>query len=314
MQRISEVELRKMIVGAEAKRLKTGLSLRLDGTRLRKSREASEKMMSQWLRDSGLDPEKLRALHEQRSAEWESLVARRKKEALRLAARQKKKLHAELAAQSKALRGVNKSSVFPHPTFSLDTPFLIWTSPLMTLSDSNTAPFDSWAKFKFTTSASQGTQKVSFYFYWVNPYSDYAVISAATFLSSTGHLKAHAPWSLWSNWSSVEAGARFGLWFGLPRDVDASAYVTEFQGAARALSAFLIGGDTYGKSIFAGSSLSKTMFAVPPRNVVVFEVALALDYENDDGDIEADFESGDFRIACPVVVFSLLNAPGDPPT
>src|SRR5687768_1476039 len=101
MQRISEDELRKMIVAAEAKRLKTGLALRLDGTGLRKSREASEKMMSQWLRDSGLDLDKLRALHNQRSAELESLVARRQKEALRLAARQKKKLHAELAAQSK---------------------------------------------------------------------------------------------------------------------------------------------------------------------------------------------------------------------
>jgi hypothetical protein len=51
------------------------------------------------------------------------------------------------------------------------------------------------------------------------------------------------------------------------------------------------------------------MFAVAPGKGVVFEVALALDYRNDSGDIEADFESGDFKIACPVVVFSLLNSP-----
>jgi hypothetical protein len=38
-------------------------------------------------------------------------------------------------------------------------------------------------------------------------------------------------------------------------------------------------------------------------------MALTVEYENDDGDIEADFESGDFKIACPVVVFSLLNSP-----
>jgi hypothetical protein len=30
---------------------------------------------------------------------------------------------------------------------------------------------------------------------------------------------------------------------------------------------------------------------------------------NDNGDIEADFESGDFQISCPGVVFSLLNTP-----
>ena len=35
----------------------------------------------------------------------------------------------------------------------------------------------------------------------------------------------------------------------------------------------------------------KTMFAVPPGNVVVFEVALAINYDNEDGNIEADFES-----------------------
>jgi hypothetical protein len=42
---------------------------------------------------------------------------------------------------------------------------------------------------------------------------------------------------------------------------------------------------------------------------VVFEAMLALDCETDSGDIEADFASGAFRIACPVVVFSLLNSP-----
>ena len=48
---------------------------------------------------------------------------------------------------------------------------------------------------------------------------------------------------------------------------------------------------------------------VPPTDVVVFEVARALDCENDSGNIDADFASGDFQIACPVVVFSLLNNP-----
>jgi hypothetical protein len=42
---------------------------------------------------------------------------------------------------------------------------------------------------------------------------------------------------------------------------------------------------------------------------VVFEVALQLDYENDSGDIEADFESGEFQIACPFVIISLVNSP-----
>ena len=62
-------------------------------------------------------------------------------------------------------------------------------------------------------------------------------------------------------------------------------------------------------SVSSGASLNTTMFAVPPNEVVVFEVAIELDRENDSGNIEADFASGDFQIACPVVVFSLLNSP-----
>ena len=69
------------------------------------------------------------------------------------------------------------------------------------------------------------------------------------------------------------------------------------------------GGDVKGYSVNAGVGLNKAMFAVPPRNVVVFEVGVIIDYDNNDGNIEADFEHGDFQIACPVVVFSLLNSP-----
>jgi hypothetical protein len=80
-------------------------------------------------------------------------------------------------------------------------------------------------------------------------------------------------------------------------------------GGSGALSTTFTGLDTEGTSISSGVSLSTTMFAVPPNTVVAFEVALSLDYNNDSGDVEADFESGNFQIACPVVVYSLLNSP-----
>jgi hypothetical protein len=169
-------------------------------------------------------------------------------------------------------------------------------------------PFGSFAKFKFSTSQS-GIQKVGFYFYWPNPFEDYAVINAATFISATGHLKSHAPWGYWTNTSEVIATALFNLWFGWPTAVTSSTYASALLGRSGALSTPFIGPDTEGTSVSSGVSLNTTMFAVPPRTVVVFEVALALDYDNDSGDIEADFESGDFKIACPVVVFSLLNSP-----
>lgn len=266
-------------------------------------------MLSSFLREAGLDLEKFQALQEQRSMELEGVVAKHKTEALRRASQQKDTLYSSIGEQSKALRDlVSRNDFFPNPSFSLDTPFLIGSIPLIGISDSAAVPFGSWAKFNFSTSQS-GTQKVGFYFFWTNPYEDYAVINAATFMSATGHLKSHAPWTIGVNESQVEADALLNLWFGWPTDVTSSSSASVFLGNTGAFGSTFTGGETEGTSVSQGVSLDTTMFAVPPGNIVVFEVALLLDYENDSGDIEADFESGDFKIACPVVVFSLLNSP-----
>ncbi len=312
MKKISTAELKKAILAVEAERLKHPAPFRPDRAQratLQKSRQASDKMVSGFLKQAGLDLKKFQALQEQRSAELERMVAQHKADALKLASQRKGTRFSSIAAQSKALGDLGaRSDFFPYPTFTLDTPFLIWTIPLADIADSAAVPFGSWAKFDFKSSQS-GTQKVGFYFYWPNPYGDYAVINAATFMSATGHLRSHAPWGFGKNTSEVMATALFNLWFGWPTGVTSSTYACEFLGRSGALSTMLIGPDVEGTSISEGVSLSTTMFAVPPNDVVVFEVALELDYDNDSGNIDADFASGDFQIACPVVVFSLLNNP-----
>jgi len=310
--KISKTELKKAILAVEGERAKHPVAFRPDPAqhlRLQKGRRASEEMASGFLSVAGLNLEKFEALQERRSGQLERIIAKHKNDALRRASRQKDTLHSSIVAQSEALRAAaSRPDFFPDPSFSLDTPFLIWTTPLLA-ADTAAVPFGSWAKFRVATSAYRGPQKVGFYFYWANPFSDYAVINATTFMSATGHLKSHAPWTWGVNTSWVETWALFGLWFGFPRDVTSSSYAGEFLGNAGAYGSNFTGGDTGASSVSAGVSLSRTMFAVPPREVVVFEVALSVDWENDEGDIEADFESGDFKITCPVVVFSLLNTP-----
>jgi hypothetical protein len=311
MKTFSKAELRKAILEAESERSKHPAAPRpTDAQRLRlqKSRQGSETLVSQFLMDAGLDLKKLETLHERRTAELDRIVEKHKTDALRRASRKKDPVRATLVKQSQAWRDLApRGDFFPYPSFSLDTPFLIWTTPLLPL-DSAAVPFASWAKFRVATSES-GSQKVSFYFYWPSPYTDYAVIDAATYMSATGHLRAHAPWTVGVNTSEVYATAVFGIWFGVPRDVWSPSYETAFLGATGAFGSTFTGGDVEGYSISAGVGLNETMFAVPPRNVVVFEVGLIIDYDNDDGNIEADFEHGEFQIACPVVVFSILNTP-----
>jgi hypothetical protein len=81
-------------------------------------------------------------------------------------------------------------------------------------------------------------------------------------------------------------------------------------GATGAFAQTFIGGETNGRSISAPyERLNTAEFPVPPGNVAIFEVALQLEYENDSGNIEADFQSGDFRIICPKLNVSVLNSP-----
>lgn len=322
MAKISQDELKKAILAAEAKRSKHPVVLRLDPTQyptLLNSRRSAEKLVSEFLREAGLDTKKLEEVQKRQSAELQRIIDKHKADALKLASRQKDTLQSTILKQSMALRHLvaQGDGFFPDNTFFLDTPVYIWPIPIPesteTLSfDYAVAPADSWAKFRFRSSEHQGTQRMGFYFDWTNPYSDYAVINAITFISATGYVTTDAPWTplFGGSMSQVTVEARFAIWFDLPRQAASTPYTSAQLGLTGALGSWLTGSDTEGISISAGVNLYQTMFAIPPGQFVVFEVALAVSDENEgDGHIDADFESGDFKITCPVVVFWLVNSP-----
>jgi hypothetical protein len=315
MKRITKAELKKALTRAAAQRAKQLRGIRTtDAQRaqLQRSRAASEKLLSKFLTGAGLDLKKLRTAQGQHSALQEGLVEKQKQAALRFAARSESRLQASMQKQRKAwLALAPESNIFPNPSFTLDTPFLIWSTPFFLLSDSAAVPFGSWAKFNYETSQSCGEERVSFYFLWESPFTDYAVINATTSFSATGYLQAHAPWSFLDNQSVVTAYAEFNVWLGFPNGSPPAASTEFGLGAIGALGQGITGSDTEGTSISSGLSINNTMVAIPPRAAVFFEVALVLDYEVDDGggNIKADFNSGDFEIACPVVVYSILNKP-----
>jgi hypothetical protein len=315
VKRITKAELKKALTKAVAQRENQLSGLRTNDAqraRLQRSRLASEKLLSKFLTGAGLDLKKLRKAQGQHSALREGLFERQKNAALRFAARNKGRHQANIQKQRNAwLALASQSDIFPNPTFTLDTPFLIWSTPFFLLSDSAAMPFGSWAKFNYETSQPSGEERVSFYFLWESPFTNYAVINAATSFSATGYLEAYAPWSFWDNQSVVNASAEFSVWIGFPNGSPPTATTECFLDAIGALGQATTGSDTEGSSVSSGLSMSNTMVAIPPRATVFFEVALVLDYEVDDGGghIRADFNSGDFEIACPVVVYSILNMP-----
>ena len=319
MVKLSKAELKKVILAAEAKRSKYPVAFRPDPAqypKLRSGRRAAEKLVSEFLRKAGLDTKKLEALQKQQSTEMRRIIDKHKADALKLATRQNDTLHSTILQQSKALRHLadQGDGFFPSTTFLLDTPNLIWTIPVnLALSHSAVVPGGSWAKFRLRSSESR-VQKVSFYFFWTNPYSDFAVIDAITFLSATGFVTANANYSFWSpSQSDVIVQGRFAIWFQLPQEAASTPFTRAFLGRTGALSPGGVSwpfGDSESTSISAGANMTQTRFAIPPQQFVIFEVALALDYQNlGDADIDADFESGDFKVVCPVVAFWLVNQP-----
>jgi hypothetical protein len=310
MRKFSEAALKKAILAHETERLKHGSAFgagRSELGALRKNRQAAEKLLSQFLRNAGLDLNGLRELNEQRSAETSRLVERNKTDTIKLASQRKGASYSELAARSGLMR-------WQTTDFTLNTPFIIWSIPTIPGVLPAVTPQGATAKFKFTTSGFSGWQKVGFYYLWPNPYSDYAVIDVVTTLSAAGYIQAHAPWDSFSeNNSMLTATSLLNLWIGWPNSdsVTSSSFYQQGLGNVWAYASLFDGWfhDTDGRSIASETFPWAGPFAVPPGALVVFEVAMELDYSNASGDVEADFESGDFNIACPGVSFAMLNNP-----
>ena len=314
VKRITKAELKMALTKAATQRANQLSGVRTNSAQraqLQRSRLASEKLISEFLTGAGLDLKKLQTAQGQHNALQERLVERQKNAALRSAARNKGRLQASIQKQRKIWLALGPlGGFFVNPTFTLDKPFLIWSKPFFNLSDSASVPFGSWAKFNFATSQPSGAEAVSFYFLWESPFTDFAVINATTSFSATGYLQAHAPWTFDNNQSAVSAYAEFTVWIGFPNGSPAAASASFFLDAIGALGNIL-GSDTRGSSVSSGLGMSNTMVAIPPRANVFFEVALVLNYEveHGGGNIDADFNTGDFEIACPAVVYSILNKP-----
>src|SRR5437762_13090120 len=100
MKKISTGELKKAILAVENERLKYPATFRADRAQratLQKSRRASEKIVSGFLKEAGLDLKKFQALQEQRGLQLERMVATHKAEALRRAMQRKDTLQSSIA-------------------------------------------------------------------------------------------------------------------------------------------------------------------------------------------------------------------------
>ena len=302
-----ESTIKKAIIAIADKRSKhpdaPPLKLAQD-PKLRKIRQARNKVLVESLQAAGLDTRRLAALGKQHDAELRRAVAKYRAEAVRRS-RKRGPHYLSVLGQCKVLVDAADQTT----SVSLTKPFLIWATPRSNiLSNSQVAPSDSWAKFRVSSSG-EDSYRVSFYFLWTNPYNTFVVIDPITFVIATGYIEADADRSyLTPNVSNVSVDAEFSLWqWWLPSPepiLSASASLGHKSAVAEYFQT-----DSQSESIAAGVRLDAGTFAVPASSTVVFEVAIPISFYSDSGTALADFESGNFNVACPVVAFPVVQLP-----
>jgi hypothetical protein len=303
----NESTIKKAIIAIEDKRSKHPDAPRLklaQNPKLHGIRRNRDKLLVESLQAAGLDTRRLVALGKQHDAELRRAVDKYRAEAIRRSPK-KGPHYLSVLGQCKALVDAADQT----NSISLTKPFLIWATPRSNiLSDSQVAPSDSWAKFRVSSSGDD-SYRVSFYFLWTNPSNTFVVIDPVTFVIATGYIEADADRAYWlANVSNVSADAEFSLWqWWLPSPapiLSASASLGHESAVAEYFQT-----DSQSDSIAAGVRLDAGTFAVPASSTVVFEVAISISFYSDTGTALADFESGNFNVACPVVAFPVVPLP-----
>jgi hypothetical protein len=311
MQKISKADLISALAGAEKMRPAHPIAQRPAPT---KSAEL-EQIFASFLRNSKFDVDKLEGLRTRSTADLQRFVEIAKAQAIKGSAKAKKAVRSDVASRLSAIKHLGRLAKQPAlPTLiTLDKPFLIWASPHSNiLYDSHIEPYNSWAKINITSTASR-QDKLSFYFLWENPSDYYAGINVSTSLALNGHCSAFANgsisylWHVGGNTSSLYIQADFNPWQWWDQPPTLIHPGTKSVLSLVANAGFL--DDTEAQSVSGVFDLSSNMLAIPPKGVMVFEVALSISCAIDDGNIDVNFNDSNFEIVCPSVAISLLTSP-----
>ena len=279
---------------------------------VRLSRRALDNHVASYLgKEGGVEAvQRFDALREQHQAALLRAAAERKAEAVQQSPRGLQTLQAAVGSRRKAAEQLATQ----FPTEILDKPFLIWWTQGIDFPDIHVEPMNSRAKFRFRSGGSLGFEEMSFYYLWANPSGEkFAVINVDGFLIVNGFCLIGSDGGFWpgDRRSSLGLTANLSLWewwnqpptqpFAQPDQSQQVLHLSTNTGG------FGDPGALEFKEIFRGYDLRHEQFLLPPGGVVVIEVALSITYGSSDGNVDVDFETGDFHVSSPVVLLRILT-------
>jgi hypothetical protein len=200
---------------------------------------------------------------------------------------------------------------------NIDSPFLIWATPANILTDSHIEPYNSRAKFFFTSTAKSGVREVSFYYLWQNPSNRIAVINIDGFLAFNGFCQVGQSGGFFPGDRRTSLSLRTNMiileWWNQPP----TSPLSQASQTDTVLSFSASGGGGFGdvgaiesRSISRASGLGYNLFLIPPHGVIVIEYRLVASFgsgKNGSHNVLVDFDSGDFRVLSPFVVIQILT-------
>jgi len=281
----------------------------LESSQIRTNQRALENLVASYLTKAGFEVDKFEKIREQHQTELRRILEERKAEAVKHSSYVKETFRYGVDNRVKTVEQLQA----PPKYELLNSPFLIWQTQGIDFPETHVEPSNSRAKFTLHSDKSSGSEEMSFYFLWDNPSDKFAVINVDGYLIVNGFCRCGSDGGFFpgDRRSGLVLKARLHLleWWNQP-PTQPLPKVDQIQEVLR-LSTNTGGWSDPGaiefEEVFRGYDLRYELFLIPPKGVVVFEVALSIILWNADGSVDVDFASGDFQVGSPGVLLSILT-------
>lgn len=266
------------------------------------SARALGKLGTDWLRSTGFDLRKARALREQHHAEWDRSARRAAAAAARRWAANTRRTQAAAAAWAGNMMATAAGAPADN-AFFLAKPISIVASDPKTLKDTHFEKGNSFAKVLVDRESSD-VDTVSFIFGFRNAGASTFRFDFDTLLNVSGHVRVRAG-AGFANVTEAIVDAKL--------DVLTISQVTDVRNVATVPvisdgPPFFLG-ETNERTFSQTRFLTAPGIAVESDDIAVLLVSLVVKSSIDDGRVVADFNAGSFRVQCPAVFIARQALP-----
>jgi hypothetical protein len=266
------------------------------------SARAAEKLATHWLRSTGFDVRKEQALQKQLRAERDRSAATAAAHAAKRWAGHTKRMQASAAAWASNMMTTAVGAP-PSRSFFIGQPISILASDPKMLRDTHIESGNSFAKIRIDRKSSN-VDTLSFLFGFLNAAAAPLLFDFDTLLNASGHLSLSVG-AGFLNSGEVTVDAKL--------DVLASSQISDSRNVTTLAAV------SDGPPFFGGASndrtFSLTRFLTAPgivldaNEIAILVVSLAVKSELDDSRLVADFNAGNFRVLCPVILGAVRALP-----